>query len=209
MKELLNIHNVSRETISNLKVFQNQVLEYNNKFNLISKTSAIDIWNRHIVDSLQIINLLKEEDRFLYDFGSGAGFPGIVLAIACKNAYPNIKIKLIESIGKKASFLDYINKKMDLNVDVIQERIENVTLPKADVITSRALGRLDKLLNYALPFCSDKTRLIFLKGEKWNKEVEEAQRRWFFKYQAIESITSKEGRILCVESLRRKKTCQK
>ena len=209
MKKLLNLQNVSRETIKNLELFQSFVLEYNDKFNLISKSSTAYIWSRHIVDSLQLINLIRKEDKFLYDFGSGAGFPGVVLAIACKNIYPNINIKLIESISKKASFLDYINKKMDLNVEVIHDRIENITLPKADIITSRALGSLEKLLGYAYPFCSNKTKLIFPKGKKWSEEVDEAQKKWSFKYKTIKSITSEEGRILYIEKVGRKKACQK
>lgn len=197
-------YNVSRETWSNLKTFQDMVLEWNERFNLISKSSAENIWDRHIIDSLQLKQFLTTEDKIMYDFGSGAGFPAIVLAIVAKESFPNLKISLIESIGKKTIFLNEVKKALNLDIEIINDRIENLKLPKADIITSRALASLDKLLFYAKNFSTAKTRLIFPKGEKWFEEVEAAKKIWSFEYDTIQSSTSDKGCILQIKNVRRK-----
>jgi 16S rRNA (guanine527-N7)-methyltransferase len=203
MENLLEKYNVSRETTENLVTFQNMVLEWNEKFNLISKSSVEDIWERHVLDSAQLIQYIKNEDKTLYDFGSGAGFPAVVLAIISRELYPNLKITLIESIGKKATFLSEVNKKLKLNMVVLPERIEKLTLPKADIITSRAMASLEKLLQYAKPFCNKETKLLFLKGEKWQEEIKTAEQKWTFEHQSFSSETSEKGRVLLIKNIRR------
>ena len=146
MENTAILNNVSRETIEKLKTFQNMVLEWNKKINLISKASEQNIWERHIIDSLQLYPLIEEKDKVLYDFGSGAGFPAIVLAILSEQFYPNLNITLIESIGKKVLFLENVKKSLNLNITILKDRIENLNLLKPDIITSRALASLDKLL---------------------------------------------------------------
>jgi len=195
---------VSRETYSKLEIFQNMVLEWNNKFNLISKSSAEDIWNRHILDSLQLLNFIDDQSEKLYDFGSGAGFPGMVLAIATKEKFPNLKISLIESIHKKTIFLNEVKTKFKIDVDIYNERVENLRIPKADIITSRAMASLEKLLNYAHTLCKKETKLLFLKGKTWEEEIKVAQLKWKFDCEAFESITDKNGRILLIKNIRRK-----
>lgn len=204
MENLLEKYNVSRETTENLVTFQNMVLEWNEKFNLISKSSVEDIWERHVLDSAQLIQYIKNKDKTLYDFGSGAGFPAVVLAIISREFYPNLKITLIESIGKKATFLSEVNKKLKLNMVVLPERIEKLTLPKADIITSRAMASLEKLLQYAKPFCNKETKLLFLKGEKWQEEIKTAEQKWTFEHQSFSSETSEKGRVLLIKNIRRK-----
>ena len=204
MENLLKKYSVSRETAENLITFQNMVLEWNEKFNLISKSSVDDIWNRHILDSVQLIQYIEKDNKTLYDFGSGAGFPAVVLAIMSKELYPNLKMTLIESIGKKATFLSEVNKKLKLDMKVLPERIEKLTLSKADIITSRAMASLEKLLSYAKPFCDKKTRLLFLKGEKWQEEIKTAEQKWTFEYQSYPSETSDKGRVLIIKNIRRK-----
>jgi len=195
---------VSRETYTDLETFQNMVLEWNNKFNLISKSSAEDIWNRHILDSLQLLKFINDKAEKLYDFGSGAGFPGMVLAIAIKDIFPNLKVSLMESIRKKTIFLNEVKTRLNLDVDIYNERVENLKLPKADIITSRAMASLEKLLNYAYPFCKKETELLFLKGKTWEDEIKTALIKWKFDYEAFESITDKDGKILFIKNIRRK-----
>ncbi len=205
MMNILNIDNVSRETITKLKQYEMLVKEWNMRFNLVSKSSVQYIWNRHILDSLQLCNHLLPSDRILYDFGSGAGFPGIVLAVASEQLFPELTVKLIESIEKKARFLNVVKDELNLNVTIINDRIENIKSQKADVITSRALASLTKLLEYSMPFCSERTRLIFLKGTKWEEELNEAKKQWHFDYEIIKSKTDETGRILIIYNLRRVK----
>lgn len=204
MDELLKKYNVSRETIENLRAFQNMVLEWNEKFNLISRSSVDNIWKRHILDSAQLFAYLKKEDKLLYDFGSGAGFPAVVLAIMSKETLPNLKVTLIESIGKKTTFLNEVNRELKLNMAILPERIEKLTLQAADIITSRAMASLEKLLLYAKPFCNKNTRLLFLKGEKWSEEIKTAEQKWKFDYQTFKSETSDKGKVLLIENIRRK-----
>lgn len=203
MENLLKKYNVSHETIDNLKTFQNMVLKWNEKFNLISKSSADNIWERHILDSVQLFQYIDKKDKSLYDFGSGAGFPAVVLAIISKKLLPNLKITLIESIGKKATFLTEVNKALNLNMIILPERIEKLTLPITDIITSRAMASLDKLLLYAKPFCNKNTKLLFLKGEKWQEEIKTAKQKWCFDYQSFSSETSEKGRVLLIKNIRR------
>ena len=108
---ILATYNVSRETIKTLKNYEALVLKWNERFNLISKSSVDFIWDRHILDSLQLYEFLDDKAKSLYDFGSGAGFPAIVLAIIAKEKNPDLKITLIESIKKKAIFLNEVKNK--------------------------------------------------------------------------------------------------
>lgn len=197
-------YNVSHETYEKLKNYQALVLEWNSKFNLISKSTETTIWERHIVDSLQLIKYITNEDKILLDLGSGAGFPGVVLAIACQEIYPDLQIKLVESIGKKTAFLHAVNEQLNLNMEIHQERIEKLNIGKVDVITSRALAALPKLLDYAKPFCKEETRLILPKGENWSLENDEALMKWLYKYEVYNSDTSDVGKILRISDLRRK-----
>ena len=204
MKNIIEIYNVSRETIDKLEKFQNMVLEWNKQLNLISKASEQNIWERHILDSLQLCQFIDNTDKTLYDFGSGAGFPGVVLAIVSKQLFPKLKVNLIESISKKTKFLDEVNKKLDLEMNVINDRVEKLKLPCADIITSRAMASLEKLLNYAKPLCNDKTKLIFPKGEKWEEEIKMAKNKWNFDYKCTQSLTNSNGCILQINKIRRK-----
>ena len=204
MNNVIEKYDVSRETIKDLETFQKMVLEWNDRFNLISKSSESDIWQRHIIDSLQLKQFISAEDKILYDFGSGAGFPGIVLAIASKKYFPELQISLIESIGKKVIFLNEVKNNLNLNINILQDRIEKLKLPKADIITSRALASLDKLLVYAYSFCKKNTKLVFPKGEKWQEEVTVAQKNWNFSLEVFPSQTSETGKILYIKNIRRK-----
>lgn len=206
MSDILEKYNVSRETITKLKAYESMVKEWNNKFNLVSKSSVECLWNRHIVDSAQLIQFIKPTDKILYDFGSGAGFPAIVIAIISEQLFPCLKINLVESIGKKILFLNAVKKEFNLeNVTIWHERIENLKISEVDIISSRALASLPKLLEYSKPFCTEKTKLIFPKGENYKEEIEQAKEKWSFEYDVIQSITDVSGHILNISKIRRKK----
>lgn len=206
MSDILKTYNVSCETISKLKAYETMVKEWNNKFNLVSKSSVENLWNRHIIDSIQLIQFIRPTDVSLYDFGSGAGFPAIVLAIISEQIFPNLTINLVESIGKKIKFLTAVKEELNLkNINIWHERIENLKISNVDIISSRALAALPKLLEYAHPYCNKNTRLIFPKGENWENEVAQAKQQWFFEYETIQSITDNTGHILKISKLRRNK----
>lgn len=205
MENILDLYNVSRETVDELKKYEALVLEWNNKFNLISRSSIPYIWERHILDSLQLCQFIKEIDGVMCDFGSGAGFPAIVLSIISKQMFPNLKIYLIESISKKAMFLNTVKQELNLNIEVINDRIENIKIPNVDIISSRAMASLDKLVEYSKPFCGKNTRLVFPKGSKYKEELDIVQKKWLFDLDIIQSKTDESGKILYIRNLRRKR----
>ena len=138
----------------------------------------------------------------MYDFGSGAGFPGLVLATVLQERTPYLKVKLIESIKKKTLYLNAVVELLKLdNVEVLNDRIENIKKVTADVITSRAMCNLNDLLQYASGFCGKKTKCIFPKGKKYAEEISEAQKNWNFNYELVQSISSDEGMIIVITDL--------
>ena len=202
MENIIEKYNVSRETISLLKAYEASLIEWQNKFNLVSNTTLEDAWNRHFVDSLQLLPLIPDDAKLLYDFGSGAGFPGMVLATALKDKTPYLKFKLVESIKKKTLYLNFAKDKLGLNnVEIINDRIENLPLEKADVITSRAMCSLTELLNYTYKFSGKKTKCIFPKGKKHQEEITEAKKKWNFNCEIIPSATNAESAILVITNL--------
>lgn len=202
MKNIMEKYSVSRETISKLKTYEALLHEWQQKFNLVSKASLEGAWNRHFLDSLQLLNFIPDDTKLLYDFGSGAGFPGLVLATVLQEKTPYLKIKLIESIKKKTLYLNHVAEICHIqNVEIINDRIENLPPQKADVITSRAMCSLDELLKYAYRFTSRKTKCIFPKGKKYAEEISEAEKHWNFEYKIIPSMTSEEGAIVIITNL--------
>lgn len=194
-------YDVSRETFDKLKAYQALLTEWQEKFNLVSNSSLADAWNRHFVDSVQLFKFLPDNAETLLDFGSGAGFPGLVLAVIAAEKTPYLKVSLIESIAKKTLYLKEVAKQLGVNVNVINDRIENVPAQKAGVITSRAMTALNGLLGYAYRFCKPETICIFPKGKKYAEELAEAHRHWKFKCKIEPSDVSDEGRILIISNL--------
>ena len=204
MKNTVEKYNVSRETIDLLKAYEASLNEWQNKMNLVSKNSLPDAWNRHFKDSMQLFNLLPQGAEIVYDFGSGAGFPGMVLAVMAKEKTPYLKFKLVESIGKKTLYLKHVKEITGANVEVINERIEKIKPEIADAITSRAMCSLTELLKYSNPFCGKKTKMIFLKGRNYKEELQVAKQEWNFKLEVLPSQESEDGVILVITNLRRK-----
>lgn len=205
MKNFEEKYNVSRETFELLKNYEKLLCEWQQKFNLVSNASLEDCWNRHFSDSAQLYQYIPQNAELAYDFGSGAGFPGMVLAIMAKEKTPYLKFKLIESIGKKTLYLKEVAAMSGANVEIINERIEKLPVEKADVITSRAMASLKTLLEYAYKFCKPETVCIFPKGKKYAEEIAEAKKFWNFKCSLKPSEESEEGRILIITDLRNKR----
>ena len=160
-------------------------------FNLIGSSTTSDIWRRHILDSAQVFQYLTKPGR-LYDLGSGAGFPGIVLAIL---GYP--EVKLIESNGKKCTFLREACRSLPLNIGIIQSRIEEFKPPiRANYITSRALAPLEKLLLYSVPLLMPDGKCMFLKGKNAETELTQALKNWSMKLHRHSSLSDADGVIL-------------
>ncbi len=180
----LQKYDVSRETIQKMKDFAELLRDWNTKMNLVSKNSMENVWERHIFDSLQLADYLPKNTEYLVDIGSGAGFPGVVLAIYMQEKIPAAKVTLVESITKKTVYLNDACSKLDLkNVKIENNRVENIVFKHVDVITARAVASLDVLFGYASKIVGNDTKMLFLKGRSYTEEENTAKQKW--RYTAI------------------------
>lgn len=170
--EMMSGAAVSRETLDNLAAYEGLVRLWTNSINLVAKSQADDIWHRHIVDSAQIFPLIPQRATHLVDLGSGGGFPGIVIAILAKDQRPGLYVSLIESDRRKAAFLRTAAREFGLDVTVHAARIEEVEPQGADVVTSRALAPLDRLVPLAIRHLKPGGKMLLLKGANWKAELE-------------------------------------
>ncbi len=195
--------NVSRETLACLKAMDRVLMDWSARHNLIARSTVEDRWRRHYLDSAQIAPLLPTDAKSLIDLGSGAGFPGLVLAAMLVEK--EVCVTLIESTGKKAAFLAAASKAMRLsNLKVIPARIESLKLSAApDIVTARALARLDRLLGYGHGIAGKKTRFFFLKGLDVEGELTEAAKSWHMDVIRHQSQTSPDATLLEIGNLRR------
>ncbi len=190
--------NVSRETLDRLKAYVDLLADWNSRHNLVSEASLADVWRRHVWDSAQLAAYVPPSARTLVDLGSGAGFPGLVLAALL---HDRVAVTLYESVGKKCRFLEAAAECMDLTVAVRQERAEKGPHEIADVVTARALAPLAKLLEYAQHFWGPKTVGLFLKGQNVVAELTEARISWRMRVQEQASLTDPSGVILEIGKL--------
>jgi 16S rRNA (guanine527-N7)-methyltransferase len=173
--------------------------DHNKHTNLVGKSTLLDPWKSHILDSLQILPLIKNKKSSILDMGSGAGFPGNALSIlGCQN------VILIDSNGKKINFLKRAKKDLGLKSKIILGRVEDLKNTAFDIITSRALANLSKLFSYSHKFVKKNTVLIFLKGKTVNEEVEEARKKWNFQLTSQQSISDSRGSVLIIKNIRKK-----
>jgi 16S rRNA (guanine527-N7)-methyltransferase len=171
--------------------------------NLVSRETLPEMWPRHIVDSLQLLKHFRPGDLSLMDFGSGGGLPAIPLAIARQGA-PGAAFRLVESNGRKVSFLRTVARELDLPITVELARVEQIdsreTSPP-DLITCRALARLPALVRLTAPFFGPKTRAIFHKGREFSEELAETGADWDFDMLVSPSSTSSDGVLLEISNL--------
>lgn len=200
IRRILDI--VSRETFEKFETIQQQLLLWSKRFNLVSPSSLPHFWVRHVLDSVQLYELAPRSAKNWLDIGSGAGFPGIILAIMLMQR-PGAQMTLIEANGKKASFLRHCAREVGAQVKVVNQRIEDISPFTAEVITARALSSLSDLLEYSLPFCDKNTLLVFPKGKRVEAELSEALVDWKIQYSHHSSITDTDANILSVRSFSR------
>jgi 16S rRNA (guanine527-N7)-methyltransferase len=189
---------VSRETIHRLTLFASLVEKWSRHINLVSKGDISTLWPRHIDDSLQIAPLVCSDDAPGIDLGSGAGFPGLVLAIATGRPF-----HLIEADQRKCAFLREAARAVSAPVFVHATRIESSDLTSAKLITARGLAPLVQLLELASPMLDPEGVCIFLKGRSVEGELTQAMRQWHMKVRLWRSRTDPEARILHVSEIKR------
>ncbi|MDG2068110.1 MAG: 16S rRNA (guanine(527)-N(7))-methyltransferase RsmG [Paracoccaceae bacterium] len=193
--------NVSRETKANLRKYADLLVKWNKKINLISASTVADLWSRHIVDSAQIYNLCPDAQGIWADFGSGGGFPGLVVAIIAKELNPDLKVVLVESDQRKATFLRTVIRETALSASVKTERIETLMPIGADVVSARALAELPELLGFAERHLRPDGTALFQKGAIWQKELVQARKSWSFQSEHFTSVTAPQAVILKIERI--------
>lgn len=196
-KELIkNSLKFSNDDISKLNTFRSMLLDYNIRYNLISKSTENLIWSRHILDSAQLIKFFKMEDgASLVDLGSGAGFPGIVLAIFNKNL--KFHVKLYEKSPIKRDFLTKVKIKLNIHFE-IGENVYNDTI-SADLIVTRAFKKLDQVIKISREKCKKPHKIIILKGKNAQAEINNVSLAPNYSYKLENSITDVDSKIIVIK----------
>ena len=194
---------VSRETIVLLQRLGLLVEKWNKSINLISKKTVPGIWNRHILDSAQIFYANNKSFKKWLDMGSGSGFPGLVVAILAQEKNIGGEIILVESDKRKCVFISTVKRELNLNLSIINNRIESCDSQQADVISARALADLPSLLDLSFNHLSNDTTLLFSKGKSWKEELFAAEKTWNFSWEAVTSITDAKAVVLKIGELSR------
>jgi 16S rRNA (guanine527-N7)-methyltransferase len=201
----LRLTPVSRETLRRLDLFVETLLAWNARTNLIAASTVPHLWTRHIADSLQLLDLAPDA-RIWIDLGSGAGFPGLVIACALADK-PGTTVHLVESNAKKAAFLREAARITGAPAIIHAERIEKFVdgfRGHADVVTARALSSLKDLLNQSFSLLKTGAVGLFPKGQDVDAELTEATKYWNIKFDLSPSRTDSKGRIVLVRALERR-----
>lgn len=194
---LLEVVSVPRETAPQIARYVSLLQQWNTRINLVANAEDVMLWERHMRDSLQLIKHIPDPSATIIDLGSGAGFPGIPLAICgCHSVH------LIESDRRKTIFLQEVARALHLPVTIHHSRIESLSNLCGDIITARACASLAQLLNWTVPFLMPHTFCLFPKGKNWAMELEEARKQWQFECEPIPSLTDPDARILKVSDIR-------
>ncbi len=193
---------VSRETIDKLEAFVALVEKWTPKINLISRSSRDEIWDRHIWDSAQLLDLAPRNGRWV-DLGSGGGFPAIVVAILSEGRGDDHEMLMVESDQRKAVFLRTALRELSLQGSVISDRIENIAPLGASILSARALADLSTLLDYATRHLAPGGVALFPKGAQWEKEDHSARAIWSYDSESIMSTTHPDAAVLKIKDIAR------
>ena len=194
---------VSRETNERLHIYAKLLRTWNPKINLVAPSTIDDLWSRHFADSAQLYALAPEVFDHWVDFGSGGGFPGLVIAILAQERTGTSRVTLIESDARKSAFLRTVLRETGVAATVITKRIEAVQPLSTSVVSARALAPLSKLLEFAHLHLSETGVALLQKGQNWEKEMPDAKSAWQFGYQIDKSVVDANSVILSVTGVGR------
>jgi len=196
---------VSRETITSLKKYENLLLKANKGLNLVGNSTINQIWIRHFLDSVQVIDFVDKNDQNLVDLGSGAGLPGLVLAIAAKDRKLTVKVKLIEKSPKKVKFLKDTVRALNLNVEVLQQNILDEQIKFfEDVFVARAFKPLKTILQLIHNKANNWKKIIIFLGKTGKNELLQASKSWDIEYKQRVSVTSNDSTVIEINRLIKK-----
>ena len=196
---------VSRETITSLIKYENTLIKANKTLNLVGNPTIKNIWSRHFLDSVQVIDFIDKNDNTLVDLGSGAGFPGLVLAIVLNDRKIPLKIKLIEKSPKKVKFLKDLISELHLDVEVINQNIlEDSKKLLEDIFVARAFKPLKIILQLIHNKAENWKKIFIFLGKTGRSELLQASKSWDIKYKQRMSITSSDSIVIEINKLKKK-----
>ena len=195
-KETVSYFGLNKKQIDKIEFFIASMVSYNKHTNLIGRSTIENIWDRHVLDCLQLTKYINKKTFNILDLGTGAGLPGLLFSIMGYN-----NVIMIESIKKKTDFIKIIIKELSLSAQVHNKRIEKLKKTNQDIIVSRALAPLPQLLTYARMHSNKNTTSLFLKGRNVNNEIDKAMKHFIFDYDKIDSVSSGNGCILQIKNI--------
>ena len=188
---------LNKTQVDKIDFYLSSIIKYNKHTNLIGKSTIENIWDRHVLDCLQLTKHITNKKLRILDLGTGAGLPGVLLSIAGHQ-----KVLMVDSVKKKTDFVRKIIKDLSLTAKIQNKRIEKPPTSQHDIVVSRALAPLVKLLTYARMYSNKNTTLLFLKGKNAISEIEIASKKFYFEFEKINSLSSDEGCILKINSIK-------
>ena len=196
---------VSRETIISLNKYEELLTKANKNLNLIGKSTIYVIWIRHFLDSAQVIDFIDKNDKSLIDIGSGAGFPGVILALMAKDRKIPIKIKLVDKSQKKINFLKELIYQLDLSIRVSNENVLEKSKPlEHDVFVARAFKPLEKILELIHSKAKNWKKVFIFLGKSAKNELLQASKSWDIEYKQRVSVTSVDSLIIEINRIKKK-----
>ena len=197
-EDFLRVVPVSHETLALLRVYESILIKENQELSLVSPSTVDMIWTRHFLDSAQLLPLIPEPEAPLVDLGTGAGFPGLVLAIM---GLP--QVHLVEHNMRKVAFLKKIVSELDLSVTIHAMKAETVRPFAAGTVTARALKPLDELIGMGRKFVAGSGVALFPKGRRAAEELKDAERNWRMRVESFPSITDLESTVFRLSDINR------
>ena len=193
-------HALPGEAVADAENYLEMLGEANQRMNLVGASTLGDFWLRHFLDSAQLLALAPQA-RSWADLGSGAGLPGVILAILLKHT-PGARVHLVESVSKKCAFLEGTVRALNLPAQVACARAEDLAL-EVEVVTARACAPLPRLLGFAAGYLERGAKGLFLKGSEVDSEISEARKSWRFDLVIHPSLSDPRGRVLEIAELAR------
>jgi len=205
-ESFFELAHVSRETMDRLPVYESLLRKWQGSINLVTKSTLEDVWRRHFLESTQLLDLSSDRHLKWADFGSGAGFPGLVLAILARDR-GGFQMNLVESDQRKSVFLREVIRETGAPAVVHTSRIESpetiAAIGTCDALSARACAPLDRLMGWAEPYFGPETEAFFLKGAQADEELTVARKSWTFRVTSYPSQADPDGCVLKVEQLAR------
>ena len=190
---------LNKTQVDKVDFYLSSIIKHNKHTNLVGKSTIENIWERHVLDCLQLTKHIANKKLKILDLGTGAGLPGVLLSIA---GYQ--RVLMLDSVKKKTDFVRKIIKELSLTAKIQNKRIEKHPTSQHDIIVSRALAPLVKLLSYTQMYSNKNTTSLFLKGRNAISEIDTAAKVYFFEFEKIKSLTSDDGCILKINNVRNK-----